>query len=32
MVVSMGFSESMAKKAIRRIEIPEPTMIIDFIL
>lgn len=28
----MGFSEKIAKKAIRRIEIPEPTMILDFIL
>jgi len=28
----MGFSERLAKKAIRRIEIPEPTMILDFIL
>lgn len=32
MVVSMGFSEKTAKKAIKRIEIAEPTMIIDFIL
>ena len=32
MVVAMGFSEKMAKKAIKRIEIPEPTMIIDCIL
>jgi E3 ubiquitin-protein ligase HUWE1 len=32
MVVSMGFSERIARKAIRRIEIPEPTMILDFIL
>lgn len=32
MVVSMGFSEKIAKKAIRRIEVPEPTMILDFIL
>lgn len=28
----MGFSEKIAKKAIRRIEVPEPTMILDFIL
>ena len=32
MVVQMGFSERIAKKAIRRIEIPEPMMIIEFIL
>lgn len=32
MVTAMGFSEKMAKKAIKRIEIPEPTMIIDCIL
>ena len=32
MVVNMGFTERIAKKAIQRIEIPEPTMIIDFIL
>jgi hypothetical protein len=32
MVVAMGFTEGMAKKAIKRIEVPEPTMIIDLIL
>ena len=32
MVVAMGFSERVAKKAIKRIEVPEPTMIIDLIL
>jgi len=32
MVISMGFSEKIARKAIKRIEIPEPTMILDFIL
>jgi E3 ubiquitin-protein ligase HUWE1 len=28
----MGFSDRVAKKAIKRIEVPEPTMIIDLIL
>ena len=32
MVMAMGFSEKLAKKALKRIEIPEPTMIIDLIL
>lgn len=32
MVVAMGFSDRVAKKAIKRIEVPEPTMIIDLIL
>ncbi len=30
--MAMGFSEKLAKKALKRIEIPEPTMIIDLIL
>lgn len=32
MVQAMGFSQRVAQKAIKRIEIPEPTMIIDYIL
>ena len=33
MVVNdMGFSEKLARKAIRKIEIPEPTMIIDMLI
>lgn len=32
MVSDMGFPERLAKKAIKRIEIPEPTMIIDMLL
>lgn len=33
MVVNdMGFSERLAKKALRKIEVPEPTMIIDMLI
>lgn len=28
----MGFPERMVKKALRKIEIPEPTMIIDMLI
>lgn len=28
----MGFNEKLAKKALKRIEIPEPTMIIDMLI
>lgn len=32
MVVDMGFPERMAKKAMKRVDIPEPTMIIDMLI
>lgn len=31
-VQEMGFPERLAKKAIKRVEIPEPTLIIDMLI